>query len=73
MCYDLYMEKFNEKLKQLRLEHNLSQQEIAQMIGITRSAYSNYEQGLREPDLKTFKKICASLKIHYAELLDYID
>lgn len=50
--------EINEKLKICRNEFNLSQKEVADAIGVTRSAYSNYEQGLREPDLETLKKIC---------------
>lgn len=52
------METFNEKLKQLRNGMNLSQKQIAEKLGITRSAYANYEQGTREPDFETLKKIC---------------
>lgn len=52
------MKNFGEKLKDLRHAHKLSQQEASSRIGITRSAYANYEQGLREPDLDTLKKIC---------------
>ncbi len=56
------------KLKILRSEHSLSQQTVAQSIGISRSAYSNYEQGLREPDLETLKKLC----IFFDVSADYI-
>ena len=52
------METFSEKLKQLRNGVNLSQKEVAQKLGVTRSAYANYEQGTREPDFETLKKIC---------------
>ena len=39
------MKNFNEKLKAARNENGLSQQKVAEAIGVTRSAYSNYEQG----------------------------
>ena len=63
------MENFTEKLKDARNEKGLSQQKAAEAIGITRSAYSNYEQGLREPDLSTLKKICLLFDISSDYLL----
>ena len=47
----------NEKLKQLRKERELSQKEVANILGITISAYSNYEQGIREPSYDILIKI----------------
>lgn len=48
---------FCEAIKQLRKEKNLSQQEIANYLQITRQAYSNYENGKREPDYETLLKL----------------
>lgn len=72
MCYYRVMKEFPNKLKAIRAEKNLSQQQVADGIGVTRAAYSNYEQGLREPDLDTLKKICLLLGISADELLDII-
>ena len=52
------MKNFSVKLKELRERDKVSQKEIAEYLGITRSAYSNYEQGIREPSLECFQKIC---------------
>ena len=64
------MKDFGNKLKAIRAEKNLSQQQVADGIGVTRAAYSNYEQGLREPDLDTFKKICLLLATSADYFLD---
>ena len=48
----------NEKLKQLRKEKGLSQKNVADAIGVTLSAYSNYEQGIREPSYSILINIC---------------
>lgn len=48
---------FSEKLKQLRLNNNLSQSKLAKNIGITRQALSKYELGTAEPNLYTLIKI----------------
>lgn len=44
-------------LKKLRAEHKRSQQEIADYLGITRQAYSNYEIGKRSPDIPTLRRL----------------
>lgn len=41
------------KLKELRLSKKLTQQEVANLLGITQRAYQNYERGRRTPSLKT--------------------
>ncbi|MBQ4573371.1 MAG: helix-turn-helix transcriptional regulator [Clostridia bacterium] len=45
------------KLKIIRLQNNLKQQHIADVLGITRSAYCSYEIGRRAVDLDTLVKI----------------
>ena len=47
-----------EKLKLLRKEKGVSQGAVAIALGITASAYSNYEQGLREPAVEMIVKLC---------------
>jgi transcriptional regulator with XRE-family HTH domain len=58
----------SEKLKQLRKEKGKTLKEVAQKIGISLSAYSNYEQGIREPSYEILKKICA----YYEVTADYL-
>lgn len=52
------MVKFAEKLKNLRLEKGLSQKSVALSLGVSPTCYAGYEQGYREPDLTTLKKLC---------------
>ena len=48
---------FNEILKALREERGLSQQELADALGITRSTLGNYEVGLRSPNMEMLEEI----------------
>jgi len=48
----------NELLKQLRKEKGVDQKTIATAIGVTESAYANYEQGRREPSNQVLIKLC---------------
>lgn len=45
------------RLDQLRRQHNLTHQQMADKLGITRQAYGHYENAKREPDYETLKKI----------------
>lgn len=40
---------FKDKLKQLRMERNLTQADVAKGIGVSAATIGNYEQGTREP------------------------
>ena len=55
-------------IKQLRIENELKQREVAEKIGVTLSAYSNYEQGIRQPD----DDIKIRLADFYDVSLDYL-
>ncbi|MGB9661917.1 MAG: helix-turn-helix domain-containing protein [Moorellaceae bacterium] len=48
---------FPYRLVQLRKERGLSQYQLANLLGFSRGQISNYEQGTREPDYDTLKKI----------------
>ena len=48
---------FSTKLKKLREEKKMKQQEVADKLGIARTTYASYEQGKREPDHETLIKI----------------
>ena len=49
--------KYYQQLKVIRLENKLTQQQLADFLGITRSAYCGYEIGRRSPDLDTIMKL----------------
>ncbi|AFQ46294.1 helix-turn-helix domain-containing protein [Desulfosporosinus meridiei] len=48
---------FPDRLCTLRTSKGLTHQDMADMLGITRQAYSNYEAGKREPDHSTLRKL----------------
>lgn len=49
--------QIGSKLKQLRREKKMTQQEVAERLGITRSTISNYEIGRRSPHLTDLQKL----------------
>lgn len=46
-----------KKFKELREEKGLRQKDIAKFLNISTSAYGYYEQGKRNPDTETIKKL----------------
>lgn len=51
------MSNFANILKNLRMDHHLTQIDLARALGISRSTVSMYECGEREPDIDSLKKI----------------
>ena len=43
------MDTFARRLKELRIEKRLTQEELAKRLGVTKSAISMYERGIRRP------------------------
>ncbi len=67
------MSKFTSRLRELRIEKGLTQKEVAAALEISVSCYGGYEQGYREPDLKTLIKICKMFEISSDYLLGLED
>ena len=51
------MENLAERMKELRLEKKMKQVEVANAIGISTTAYCNYESGNRDPQTATLVKL----------------
>lgn len=56
------------QLKILRNQSGETQAELANFLGITRAAYTNIENGKREPDYETIKKLAN----HFSVTIDYL-
>lgn len=57
-------------LQLLRAKKNVSQQEAADYLGITRQAYSFYENNKRQPDYETLLKLAEYFGICIGRLFD---
>lgn len=60
---------FAKRLKSLRKSKGLLQQDMADKIGVTKSAYGYYEQGKTTPDVITARKIADILNVSVDYLL----
>lgn len=57
------------RLREIRLAKGVSQQIVANHLGITRQAYSNYENGNRNPDNEMLLKLAEYLGVSTDYLL----
>ena len=53
--------KFNEKIKNVRKNANLSQKQLAYIAGVDVRSYQRYESGERIPNQITLTNICTTL------------
>jgi len=66
------MNDLAEKIKALRDLKGWSQEDLAEKLGISRSAVGNYEQGTREPDLETLENLADTFNCTMSYLVEPI-
>ena len=57
------MVDFGNTLKQLRLQNNMTQAQLAQKLNLTKSVISAYETGIRMPSYETLISISKIFKV----------
>ena len=62
------MENFGQRLKELRKEFGLSQDELARQVGLTHTAIGLWEQNKRVPNLDAVISLAKFFKVS----LDYL-
>ena len=61
---------FAEQLKMARIAQGLTQQQVADLMGITNSTYCGYETGKRQPDVEKIKLLANILQTSGDTLLE---
>ena len=59
------------RIRKLREERNITQQNLAEMCNVEKSNMARIEAGRTNPTLFSMYKICSALKISLAELVDF--
>jgi len=62
---------FGKRLQVLRLEADMTQEELADGIGVTVESISNIERGVFGPKFNNLEKIAVVLNIEVKELFDF--
>lgn len=62
---------FQDQLLKLRKENNLSQEELAEKLGVSRQAISKWETGTSSPELANLQALCELFGVSPNEMLGY--
>lgn len=65
--------KIGERIKQYRKANKLTQQALADIIGVNRVTITKYENGIIEPSLKTLEKLSSVFNIDSEILFQHLD
>lgn len=60
-------------IKEKRLERNLSQQELADLSGVSKSYIGDLERNEKEPTIEVLCKLAKALKVDIKELYKYYE
>lgn len=66
-------EKFCIRLKELRAENGLAQNELAQKLYVNQRTISNWEKGVREPNIAMIIRIAKFFDVSTDYLLGVVD
>ena len=70
LTVDWNMDRFSERLRQLREERNITQIRLAELIDVNPRVYSRWETGISTPYWDTIVKIANVLNISLDELAE---
>jgi XRE family transcriptional regulator, regulator of sulfur utilization len=65
------MTRFGEKIRLLRLENGFSQENMADMLGISTTAYGDLERNKSELTVSRLEKIALILKVEIGQLMGF--
>lgn len=71
MSYNELLKNFGFKLKIIRMKKNISQAELAELIGVHENYISDIECGKRNITMKTINKIANALEIDEIKFFDF--
>ncbi len=63
------MIKMNKRIRKIRRQKGLSQTDLGDHIGVSQQVITNYERGIREPNLETLLKIAGALGVSLEQLV----
>ena len=64
MTHDEQLMKFSEQLVKLRKAKGISQEALAEVIGVSRQAISKWETGATQPEMSNIIRLCEILEVN---------
>ena len=65
------LKTFGRKLKEVRDQRNLTQEDVAKDAGITTSYYARIERGEENPTFAVIQNICKTLNIKSSSIMPF--
>ncbi len=62
--------EIGDRIRKYRESRSLTQKQLAQMLNVTSSRVSNWEQGINRPDADMLSDLCRALRVSPSDLLD---
>ncbi len=66
----LTLDAFGQRIRRLRVEKDLTQQQLADLMFVSRKTIGNWESGIRLPDISMLSRLARCLQVETYELLD---
>ena len=60
----------SENLKKIRKDNNLSQEQLAEELGVSRQAISKWESGIAYPEMDKIIQLCNKFELNIDDLLN---
>lgn len=60
------------RLRQMRGQHGLTQEQVAALLGLNRTAYTHYENGVNMPDVLTLVRLAEVYGVPPQEFLGFL-
>lgn len=64
-------ENFGKRLQELRVEADITQEVLADEVGLTIESISNIERGIHGPTFENLEKIAIALNVPVKELFEF--
>ena len=61
-----------DNLKKIRKDNNLSQEQLAEKLGVSRQSVSKWESGLSYPEMDKVLQICQLFNLNINELINFL-
>ena len=63
------MKSYQERIRALREDHDLTQEQVAQYLGTSQTMYARYERGANELPLRHLISLCKLYRVSADEIL----
>lgn len=63
--------RFGDNLRNLRINHKITQQRLADDLGLSQASITSYENGLRMPPVNVIEKIADYFEVSTLSLMPY--